>query len=168
MLSDLQKAQQLQRFIVRPALNALGAKYGGLNAERLVVGTALTESHGESFDQITGIYDDQLGPAYGLWQIEPWVFQDLKKTFLAYRPNIANKLLKLKANAPDESTQLATNLCLGAAVCRLLYYRQPEPMPTTLEGMDKFWKEKYNTIKGKGKIGDFANKAKVVMLLNHN
>lgn len=170
MLSSIQHARQLQRFIVRPALAVLGDKYGGLDAERLVVGTALTESHGQSFDQITGKNDNTLGPAFGLWQIEPWVVEDLQRSFIAFAKdrNLGKNLELLKAKAPSEAIQLATNLCYGAAVCRLLYYRHPEAMPTTLAEMDIFWKKRYNTIAGKGETGDFVKKAAVVMNLEKN
>ena len=127
-----------------------------------------TESHGESFDQITGPNDSIMGPAFGLWQIEPWTVDSLYDHYLKFKPHTKVKLDAMLAETPDMHTQLATNLIFAAAVCRLKYYRFPEPMPKTLSGMDKFWKERYNTSSGKGALGDFINKAGVVMELKEN
>lgn len=42
---------------------------------------------------------------------------------------------------------LATNLLYGLAVCRVIYYRRPEPLSEArgMEGQEKFWKQFLNT-----------------------
>jgi hypothetical protein len=47
---------------------------------------------------------------------------------------------------------LATNLMYGAAVCRLCYYRKPDPLPEAgdVEAQGAFWKKHYNTPLGPG------------------
>jgi len=162
------KARQLQLFVVRPVLEYLGPKFNGLAAERLVVGTALAESHIDSLDQITGPDDETLGPAYGLWQIEPNTATDVYLNFLKYRPVLEDQMYGLAANFPDMQVQLATNLMYGAAMCRLIYYRDSEPLPDmdNLEGFAKYWKRVYNTFEGKGTIAGFCLKAKEIMELD--
>jgi hypothetical protein len=127
-------------------------------AENLVVGTALHESSGlRHLDQVTGPDDATLGPAIGLFQIEPATHADLQANFLAYRPALADRLARLLAAEPEREAQLATNLCYATAVCRLIYLRAPEPLPKAddVEGLARYWKRFYNTRRGRGAEAQF-------------
>lgn len=150
---------QLRRFVVRPALEHLGLRSPA--AENLVLGTAAHESGGFKFiDQVTSSEAaDPLGPAIGLWQIEPATHDDLWRNFLAYRDPLAKKVLALIAPEPERHVQLATNLIYGAAVCRLIYYRAPQALPAAedLASLAEYWKRFYNTPAGKGTIQQFVD-----------
>ena len=160
-------AKHLQLHIVRPVLRHLGSKFEGFAAEQLLVGTALAESEGIYLDQVLGKDDDNLGPAIGLWQIEPWVAADLFETYLVYRHELRGRILSLLAPDPNRARQLASNLFYACAVARLLYYRKPEAMPEAgdLEGMANYWKKHYNTELGQGTIGHFSLNAAPAMKL---
>jgi len=162
------KARQLQLFIVRPVLEYLGPKFMGLAAERLVVGTALAETHGDGLDQITGPNDETMGPAFGLWQIEPGTEQDVWENFLRFEPVLDDQLKGFLSVWPGSTEQLVGNLNYAAAMCRLIYYRDKEPLPDAddLEGLAKYYKRIFNTDKGKATIGGFCLKAHAIMELD--
>lgn len=156
------QARQFQLFIVRPALKQLGERFCGLAAEKLVVGTMLTESLGDYVDQITGPHDEILGPAVGLWQMEQETHDDIWNEYLSYRSELSGRVHSLLAPEPSPFEQLAGNLFYGAAMCRLKYYRAPEALPSgdNLRELAEYWKEFYNTHEGKGTIAQFCMKAK--------
>lgn len=160
-------AKHLQLHIVRPVLRHLGPKLEGFAAEQLLVGTALAESEGIYIDQITGKNDEVLGPAVGLWQIEPWVAKDLFETFLVYRHTLRADINSLLAPEPNLARQLASNLFYACAVARLIYYRKPQALPEAgdLEDMAHYWKKHYNTELGKGTVAHFALNAQPVLKL---
>lgn len=152
-------AQQLLEIIIRPALARLARGWPGARgirtpaAEALVLGTAMAES---------GLrYVKQLGkgPALGLWQIEPATEADVWENYLAYRP--LAQVLVSDVRGVAHPMALAGNMPYGAMMCRLIYYRAPESLPpigADLDGtaryMATFWKRRYNTALGKGKVED--------------
>lgn len=154
--------RHLSLFVVRPTLAVLsGPDVPGLDGEaavELLLGTAAVESGFRALDQITGSGDRVLGPAYGLFQIEPASLDDLHDNFLRYRPSLAARLRGLAADWPAPAMQLCTNLAYAAAVARLLYYRSSVRLaaPGDVEGHGRVWKQVYNTAKGKGRAEDFV------------
>lgn len=149
-------ARQVRIHVIRPTLQQLALWSPA--AENLVCGTAAHESGGFRYiDQVTGPDDERLGPAFGLYQIEPATHDDLVETFVKWRPAIASGLEALAALAPSRHRQLATNLCYATAICRLIYYRRPEALPAAddLPGLAAFWKRFYNTALGKGTEAQF-------------
>jgi hypothetical protein len=58
-----------------------------------------------------------------------------------------SSLMELRSPALNINEILATNLMYGAAVCRLCYYRNIDPLPEAgdVEGQGNFWKKHYNT-----------------------
>jgi len=148
--------QQLRLHVVRPTLTALGLWSEA--AENLVLGTAAHESGGFRWiDQVTGPNDEILGPAYGLYQIEPATHDDLWKNFLSFRGPLASRARKFLAEEPSDVRQLATNLAYATAICRLLYYRRPEPLPAAddLPALGAYYKAHYNTPLGKGTAAEW-------------
>jgi len=132
---------------VRPALAALGPAYATLSAEQLVLGTAAAESGFSDLRQGGG------GPALGLWQMEPATFQDLASRFLAVRQDLASVIVSIAAaGEPLRPDQLAWNLRLGAALCRVryLYDRAPLPPAGNIAGHAATWKRVYNSAQGAG------------------
>lgn len=159
---------QFARFVVRPTLQSLGLD--SLAARRLVVGTMLAESLGSFLDQIVGPDDTTLGPAVGLYQIEMATYNDLYKNFLSNQKRLAVyfALQKLLAAVPEPPYQLVTNLSYATAICRLIYYRRPEPLPDAhnLFSIASYWKKFYNTPVGAGTVNGFMEKAAEVMQLS--
>jgi hypothetical protein len=152
-------AQQLLELIIRPALARLARGWTGARnihtpaAEALVLGTAMAESGLRYVKQLG------TGPALGLWQIEPATEADVHENYLAYRP-IAQTLVN-DVRGVAHPMALAGNMPYGAMMCRLVYYRAPEPVPAlgadldgTAKHMATFWKRRYNTAQGKGKAED--------------
>lgn len=141
---------QFRSEVVDPALRFLDLWSPA--AAALVLGTAIQESALTMLRQVGG------GPARGLFQIEPATHDDLWASFLRYRPRQEAKLVLLLAPAPDRDAQLATNLLYAAAVCRLLYFRRPEPLPdaSDVDGLARYWKLAYNTPGGAGAAAQWA------------
>lgn len=155
---------QLRRHIVRPTLQKLGL--WSEVAENLVVGTAAHESGGFRFlDQITSTEasDEKLGPAFGLYQIEPATMDDMWDSGFLRDPRhrrYGEAAVMFLATSPSRAEQLATNLCWATAICRLRYYRAQPPLPADpndLDGIAGYWKAHYNTAAGKGTTKEFAD-----------
>lgn len=150
------RLDHLRHQVVRPALTHLAPHVGWtLAAENLVLATAIAESDLSALHQIGG------GPALGLWQIEPATHADLWANWLTYRGHLAARLETMAAPwppVPQNPAQVATNLLYGAAVCRLIYYRAPAPLPAKddADGMGRYWKQHYNTPLGAGDPAKFA------------
>lgn len=153
--------RQFSKFIIYPVLQSLGM--GGPAAEHLVLGTALAESNLNEIDQITGPDDDRLGPALGVYQIEPETHWDLYRNFLDLdtgpperdfkRQAIKGALLRMLAPSPPPEMQLVTNLWYATAICRLIYYRRPEPLPPDEpESLAAYHKKFFNSSLGKTEL----------------
>lgn len=147
--------KQLHKFVVRPTLDSLGL--GGLAAERLVLGTGLTESGLQYISQIPS------GIAKGIYQMEKATHDDIWENFLKYKQDLNFKVtcLRLHGSEMDGYDELAGNLYYATAMCRVHYLRAPEKLPEAddFEGMAKYWKKYYNTPLGAGRHEDFKNKA---------
>lgn len=146
---------QVRLLVVRPALEDLGAWSAG--AEALVLGTAAHESAGFRFLHQLG-----KGPAVGLFQMEPATYFDHWR-WLESRPGLAQALRRMTSAdqagerpAPDPA-EMAWNLRLAAAMCRVHYLRQPfaVPEPSDVAGLARVWKRYYNTPAGAGLEGQF-------------
>jgi hypothetical protein len=151
---------QLQEYVVRPTLAPMNMD--GLAAERLVLGTALTESRLTYIDQVDRAAKP--GPAFGLWQIELPTAESIYNDFLQYHPTVGAQVM-LRRSGLTLAENLTGNLHFGALMCRLIYWRRPEPLPAAddLEGLALYWKAHYNTHLGAGRPGDFMAKAAPVM-----
>ncbi|MDL2262466.1 hypothetical protein LJC11_03070 [Bacteroidales bacterium OttesenSCG-928-I21] len=128
------------------------------NAEDLLMGTAAQESHlGEYIRQIKG-------PALGIFQMEPATFSDIENNYLRYKPDLKAKI-KAIANIQDFSAeQLEYNLALAICMCRVHYLRVKSPIPSSLDGYARYWKEHYNTHKGRGTVEEFISNYKKYVL----
>ncbi len=142
-------ANQLRRYVIRPALSLLDM--GSPAAEALLLGTAAQESH-------CGRYLHQLGngPALGIFQMEPATYRDIWDNYIRYRPKIQERLADLWPMQP-EPEEMVTNLLFGAVMCRLHYRRVPEPLPRAedLSGLARYWKLHYNSRLGRGTASEF-------------
>lgn len=149
-------AKQLHEYVVRPALVYIGLH--SPSAAQLVMGTIAQES-------ACGRYLRQLGPgpARGIAQMEPathgdhwrWLRRSAKRASLAEAlESIAGS--NTGANPPADA--LMGNLFYAAAMCRVHYYRRPEPLPEAGDwrGHAEYWKRWYNTEAGAGTVEQFA------------
>ena len=134
----------LRDTVVRPTLDRLGL--GSPAAVALVLGTAVQESGLGALKQLGG------GPAKGFWQIEPFTHDDVTARIVTRYPPLHERLSEIVGLWPSRIEQLSTNLCYGAAICRLKYYLDPEPLPAAddIDGLAAVWKRIYNSPKGKG------------------
>ena len=121
-------------------------------AVNLLLGTAAQESG-------LGTYIKQRGngPACGIFQMEPETESDIWKNYLYRRFNIADKIFDVSGVEEPSPFHLWGNLIYQIAITRVHYWRIPEPLPDAIdiEGLAEYWKQHYNTPKGKGTVGEF-------------
>lgn len=143
---------QFRQFAVKPALTFLGVAYSSPAAENLLVGTALMESN--------LVYLQQLGsgPARGVYQIEPATHEDLYAHWFPAHWDLKLRVESLLSAWPTRGEQLRTNLLYATAICRLIYFRNPMPLPTAddIDGLAAVWKAVYNTPLGAGDPAEWA------------
>ena len=143
--------RQFREFIIRPVLKYLDM--GGLNAEEILVATAVHESMNLQYVRQLGG-----GPALSFFQIEPATHADVWKNYVAYRPEIRQLLQRLRFDAfQNQELELMGNIPYSVAIARLVYRRARGPLPDKddIKGMAKYWKANYNTLKGKGRVDEF-------------
>ena len=133
------------------------------NALALIVRTGMAES---GYRALKGYGEGN--PAIGFWQIEPATLHDMIKNYLHYRKKYTDALsnLGMKLEGEDVEISVMSNLAVQAALCRLHYRRDRDPIPAwdNLEDQGKYWKRVYNTIEGRGTVNHFikANQSVVV------
>lgn len=143
----------LRKFVIKPVLKAIG-KYSTA-AEELIMLTAAQES-------ALGKYLHQLGsgPAKGIYQMEPFTHDDIWENFLQYNEDLgwSVNLWAIPSNHFEnndkdhpEAEQMIGNLYYATAMCRMHYLRVPDRLPEAddVEALAAYYKEFYNTIKGK-------------------
>ncbi len=137
--------QEFRTFCIIPTLETMGEKFCGQSAEELMLGTIAHESH-------MGTWRKQMGggPGLGLVMYEPPTFNWIAKKY----PDI---LLKFYPEIPRFES-IENDDVLAVIMCRLRYYVVPEklPEPGDIKGMARYWKEYYNTDKGRGNEQEFA------------
>lgn len=136
-------AKQLAQYVIRPTINYLG--WGGSAAERLVLGTAITESGLRYIKQMGN------GPAMGIYQMEPATHDDIWENFLQYKEE-AHLIETYAFSAQSKKENLYSNLAYATAMCRAHYRRFPGSLPSPNDGtaLAYYWKEYYNTHLGAG------------------
>lgn len=153
---------QLRDFVIRPVLRHLEPEIPySLAAEHLLLGTAAQESRLRYLHQLGR------GPAVGLWQMEPFTYDDLWKTTLAGGGNaLAAKvrILQTPGFSGGSSWELAGNLYLACAMSRVFYRRIREALPPAynVRAMGMYWKRYYNTMAGKGTVEEFIRNWDIV------
>lgn len=145
-------AKQLMELVIKPTLKFL--ELDSPSARQLLACTFAQESW-------MGHYLKQVkGPALGIGQVEPLTHLDVYENFLIYNPKLRAKIDELSCNKIifEREKELVTNLAYAAAITRLVYYRIKEPLPEygDIGAMAVYWKNYYNTSKGKGTIQEFT------------
>lgn len=135
---------QFRELVVKPALEFLDPEIPySEHAVELLMMTAAHESK-------LGTYLKQVGgPALGVFQMEPTTENDIWENFLEYNQDIYDKVEVL-------TWDLVTNLLYAAAMARVHYFRDSEPLPSgslsdkkTILELAEYAKRVYNTEAGK-------------------
>ncbi len=148
----------LREYVVRPVLRYLEPEIPySLAAENLLLGTAAQESKmGRWLDQLT----PGPGPGYGIFQMEKNTYHDHWVNYLRFNPALNNKVgnMGIPAEIAYEVNELAGNLYLATAMCRIHYRRVDERLPheDDIPGMGYYCKRYYNTHLGRGTIAEFV------------
>ena len=122
------------------------------SAEDLVYGTICVESK-------RGTYLKQLnnGPALGITQMESDTHNDIWRNYLAYKPELVNKIVAVIGNNAMKAKTLIHDLKYAIIMCRIHYLRIRKPLPKDLNGMAEYWKDYYNTHLGAGTVEKFLD-----------
>lgn len=152
--SEMFDCGQFRSYIVRPTLKEMGL--WSKEAEDLLVGTAAVESK-------LGTYLKQInGPALGVYQMEPATHKDIYQNYLRYKWDISEDMA---TDLGEDSEGLVYDLQYATKMTRYHYRRVPEPLPNekTFDSkasytiaLGSYWKEHYNTFKGKGSVEKFT------------
>lgn len=148
-------ADHLRQHVIRPACEAIGLHSPA--AEELLLGTACQESKCGTFLKQLGV-----GPALGIFQMEPATYKDLWANFLSGRPELAQKLRWMAPDhdeQPPHAAEMVWNLRYAAAMARVHYYRVKDPLPAAgdIAAQAAYWKRFYNTPKGAGTEAEYLN-----------
>ena len=120
------------------------------DALALVVRTGMAES---GYRALKGYGEGN--PAIGFWQIDPATMNVMMKNNIHYRSNYKKNLISLGMNFEKDTTMsVMSNMAVQAALCRLHYRRDKDPLPSwdDLEGQASYWKRVYNTVEGRGTV----------------
>ena len=149
---------QLLNAIICPTLIKMGDK-DWQNSAKFLLGIAAVETQcGRYLTQLEG------GPAKGLYQLEPASERDLW-SYLNGRPGLRRKVEQFSVGNDLDSLG---NLHHQTAVARAFLMRIPQRIPQTLLGWAGYWKQYWNTEKGKGTVSEFIEKyPKAVRLVEY-
>jgi hypothetical protein len=151
-----QKAMKLQLETIRPVLEAIQKEsdrhLAGLDAEELLLGTAIKESGLNYRRQLNG------GPALGLFQMESATHDDIWQNFIEYRKPLKDAMLHhFNVTQKPDATRLVDDDSYAAIMARIRYARVPGSLPPAgdLRAQAQYWKANYNTSKGKGTVEEY-------------
>ena len=150
--------RDLRSLVIKPTLEHLDLSSPA--AVNLLLATAIAESTSGGMQYLK----QRGGPALGIYQIEPATHRDVWDNFLNYRPNLADAVCALvSSKAVDEpysgAWEVVWNLAYATAIARIVYLRDPQPLPPAdnLRALGTYWKRVYNTPKGKGTVAHFLD-----------
>lgn len=150
-------AGDFRRYVIQPALAALAP--AGVPVTKTAADLLMATAAQESALGTWLVQED--GPALGVFQIEPPSLDDLE---MMLTPAQKAALATLGSAVPLID-QLAGNLALAAAVCRLFYWHIPEPLPPdTKSGLWGYYKAHYNTPLGAATESEFLMALKLTDL----
>lgn len=150
----------LVEHVIIPTLSMLGSNFKHPLAVSLLLGTCAQES-------AMGRYLRQIrGPAQGIYQMEPATETDIKKNYLAHRPALQNAIDSLCGDRPKRP--MYGNLYYATAMARIHYWRVRERLPDTLQAQATYWKEHFNTPKGKGTPADYLESWETYVAPHHD
>jgi len=139
----------LRRRVIVPTLDYLATVDPGVNhsdAVTLLVRTAVVES---VIGQTQYLAQRGGGPALGIYQMEPETYDDIWRTWLAYRPELARVTRELAgrvAGSPPAAKHVCGNWYLATAMTRWRYRRAPGAIPpaSDIDAQGSYWLRHYN------------------------
>lgn len=142
--------QQFREHVIRATLQPMGL--WSPEAEELLIGTAAHESQLGTFVAQVG------GPALGVFQMEPFTWRDIYQTFLAYNNKLMGRIHGIVPMTGRKAEDMITDLRYACVMARLRYYRVSDPLPAAddLQGQARYWKQHYNTPKGRGTVEQYV------------
>ena len=105
----------------------------------LVMRTGMQESRFKYLEQLGE------GPAIGFFQVEPLTAEDIWVNYLIYKTSVREKLALVAPLGPWSKFTIMSNIALQAALCRLKYRRDRNPIPSDVKGQADYWKSVYNS-----------------------
>jgi len=137
-------AEQFRNYIIVPTLSKM--QLYSKAAEELLMFTCATESLG-------GTYLVQVkGPAIGVYQMEPNTYSDIWFNFMRHQPRLSMLMAThfdcVKIPAAE---RMIGDMYFATAMARLHYFRVKQRLPDAddIEGIWKYYKQFYNTERGK-------------------
>ena len=92
---------------------------------------------------------------------------DMIKNYLNYRSKYVKSLESMGMDFAGEDIEISvmSSMAVQAALCRLHYRRDSDPIPSwdDLEAQAEYWKRVYNTHKGRGTVEHFVKANKNVL-----
>lgn len=159
--------KQFRDLVVRPTLQYIDMY--SPEAEELLIGTAVQESRLTYLTQLDGD-DDPYDNAVGVFQMEVKTHNDIWNNYIAYRQDLSKQLIAIAgarslvhesgiSNVSVDPRELIHNLAYATALCRIHYRRQPGKLPAAndVQGMGEYWKQHYNSERGKGTVEEFVD-----------
>lgn len=152
--------QQLLWFVIVPVLQYLDMD--SPSARALVLGTGLTES---GLARLSQGSDRSPGPGLGIYQMQKATYYDIWDRTIVLDPVLMQRVQWMEClhyHDGKRHLQLIDNLSLATAMCRIHYWRCPDPLPHYRDtpGLAAYWKKHYNTTAGKGKPENFIAAAR--------
>ncbi len=151
--------------MVKEVCQALTGKAPG-EAVSLLVETAAAESAFYTRIQLGG------GPARGLWQVEPATADDIFENYLQFRPGTFAAVLGVSIGLgitswfmparSELSDLLEHNDVFCCCMARIVYLRDRDPIPKTVEERAAYWKRVYNTPLGRGTVEHYLEAARAL------
>jgi len=92
------------------------------------------------------------GPAVSFFQLEPDTIADNWENFIIFRPKLIEGIYSLGYIEKYPMFSTLSNIAVATAMCRVYYWRQDGPIPSTTEERAEYWKDVYNTDLGEGTI----------------
>ncbi|TQV85269.1 hypothetical protein FKG94_03175 [Exilibacterium tricleocarpae] len=138
--------------IAKAVCNVLG-NGANRNADRLLLETAAQETRLGTYRDLT-----PYAAGTGLCQVDQIGFDDVLT-----RTRDVHRYKTIEYFGIDLSLvhyrELELSPLLSFVVCRLFYLLIPDPIPQSLAERAGYWKRHYNTVAGKGSVGEYMRNA---------
>lgn len=131
------------RDLVRVTLQGFTPIRYTVAAETLLLMTAAHES------DLGRFLRQNPGPARGAWQMEPATLNDHIAWMQAKKPEMYARTEELRPPALKPADGIMCCLPYACVMARIHYFRRPDPIPETLQGMAELAKKVFNTAAGK-------------------
>lgn len=144
----------LLKHIIRPVLAGMEEFDPGISrspVDFFLLGTAVQETMLRTRAQYGN------GPAKSLWQIEPATANDVFDRYIIKRPGLHHYISNLSTFNRAVMEEIEVNDFFACAVARCIYRYRPGWVDSPLSSWDLavWWKNRYNTVAGKGNPKSF-------------